>query len=105
MVRCWRLLARDAVSCFQTCPGNLRWKAYLVLARLSNSLGCYATSLKVRVAPTPHMQMIVRAYHLVAEKSSHLVLAEYAKTLFFLGRVNLGRGVLKFAVNAFSGEW
>ena len=79
MVRCWRLLARDAVSCFQTCPGNLRWKAYLVLARLSNSLGCYATSLKVRVAPTPHMQMIVRAYHLVAEKSSHLVLAEYAK--------------------------
>ena len=105
MVRCWRLLARDAVSCLQTCPGNLRWKAYLVLARLSNSVGCYATSLKVRVAPTPHVQMIVRAYHLVAEKSSHLVLAEYAKTLFFLGRVNLGRGVLKFAVNAFSGEW
>ena len=49
--------------------------------------------------------MIARAYHLVAEKSSHLVLAEFAKTLFFLGRTALGRGVLKFAVNAFNGEW
>ena len=49
--------------------------------------------------------MITRAYRLVAEKSSHIVLAEYAKTLFFLGQTKRSCSFLGYAVSTFSNEW
>ena len=52
LIGCWYLMKVDAAHCLNCCSENLRWKAFLVFARICSVLGCYSLSIQVALPPS-----------------------------------------------------
>lgn len=90
-----QLCRKSLVQSLLLCAGNLRWKVFLVGARLELRIGNESEARR----------LLAKAYEEIPKKSLSSVIIECSRLEEFIGNVKVARRILKKACREISGDW